>query len=178
MCTLIDLTGACGKNVPPGVRTRVFFVPEEEVATYPNPLTTTGPGDSQILDGDIILEPLSYFRQVDIVVKEGEVKDTLVGEVGGKSWETMFEFIIAGVGPVETEFAACLANGCPLILIPDKEAQVRSVGEVGNPAYADAIELTTGKASGDRKGGTYAMKFESGTPAKFYTGVIDLDPST
>lgn len=173
-----DLINKCGDPNPVGVKVKTYYVSIDDIDVFPPFKTTTAQGDSVVLDGNITLLPLKAWNRVDINSKTGEIKDTMVGPLGSRDWESTFDAITPKADPAQVEFFSCLANGCFVVLVEDKAGNFRVLGNPDLPASAETIEITTGKASGDNRGTTYQIKAEVGTPAPFYEGTIDLDPLT
>jgi hypothetical protein len=188
MCNIAPLTKNCGANNPPGTRTKLYLAPSGEFNGWPQTAADGGgtdPGDSLILDEpfDFTTAPVGagYWREVDIVADTGEIRDTLVGEVGGRSWENMFAFFLSGLEAERLEFAKNMANCCIVALLQDRNGVYRVIGRFDDPAFIESIELTTGLKSGDRRGGAYVIKWSSGSPTSVYdaeTHGIELTPNS
>ena len=174
MCDLKSLTKNCGENVPPGTRAEIFLIPAHELVSQPQTRAEgggTAAGDTMILDEpfEFITDTgLGYFRKYNIIVDSAEAKDTLVGEVGGRSWENMVSFSIAGTDAEQLEFASCVANACLVAVIVDRTDKGRVFGQYNDPCHIDSIEITTGLKAGDKHGGAYVIKNSSGRPAFIY----------
>lgn len=184
MCDIKDLVKNCGAPNPPGTETVLYIVPESEITTFPGLLATTGPGDSVILDGPIVLDAVTtgigFFRQIPIVSNSGMVNDNMVGEIGGRSFESDFTFFVAGTEEDRLEFANNMANCCFVAMIRTKTGKYRVIGKLGDPAYANEIAATTGAAPGDRNGTAYVLKYDSGKTLPFYDADahgIDITPN-
>lgn len=178
MCDIHDLIDECGKANPPGVAVRTHWVPKDDIDVFPSYLATANPGDTVKLNGDIVLKANKKFNQVDIITNSGQIKDTLVGAIGSKSWESTFDFMKASTDPKVLEFFECLAKGCLVVLIKEKSGQTRVMGNLDSPAYLESAETDTGKQSGDTRGVTAQIKADIGRVAPVYEGVIDTDDLT
>lgn len=183
MCVLSNLADVCGQPNPEGTETTIYAVPESEITDFPDALTTTNPGDSMILDGPIVLDAvttdLGYFRTFPIIPDTGEVKDTMIGPRGGRSWQSTFDFEVAGAGAEQLEFAKCMATGCWVFIVKDKAGVHRVLGSKGNHAYLESAEVATGKDGSGRKT-VYQLIYKSGCPAPVYdaeTHGIDVTPN-
>lgn len=175
---LFDLVDKCGSKNPPGVAVRTWWVPTKLIDTFPGLLASTDAGDTVELDGDIVLEALAKFTQIDIVTNSGEVKDQMVGELGSRSFESTFDFMLSTTNSPEIEFMESVANGCLCVLVKEKSGNIRVLGSPDSPAYLEAAESSTGKDSGSSRGITMQIKAATGSPAPFYTGAIDTDDAT
>lgn len=173
MCDLKELLAICGTPNPAGTTIPGYWVEASKIDTFPGFLTTTNPGDSITLDGDITLLATEAFKKIEIIQDTGEVKDTLVGPVGGKSFDNMYTFSIGGSNAEQLEFAKCTANACVVIIVKDKAGVFRVIGTKELPARIDTAEVSTGLGADSLRGGAYVAKVNTGCPAPVYTGVID-----
>ena len=186
MCALVDLLKNCGIPNAPGTRTSLYLIPEAELTAWPQTaeeLGGTDPGDTMILDEPfafVATVGLGYWRTVSIVVDTGQITDGLVGEIGGRSFDNQFIFFLAGLEAERLEFAKEISNCCFVALLPDRQDIFRVLGRFQDPAFIDAINLDTGLASGDRRGGAYVFRTSSGSPSMIYDSVthgINVTPN-
>lgn len=178
-----DFSGKCRKNRPPGTKTKLYFVPIDEIDTWPALKTTTDPGDSITLDGDIVLDAVTtgkgYWRTVDIVADTGQVMTAFVGERGGKSWDSTLNFFLPGTATATREWIDCLTQECNIALVPTRESPTEYVvyGSPDDPAEFETVELDSGLAVGDRSGTNFSLKDVSGNMLRTYAGTLDLTPN-
>lgn len=173
-----DLVIVCGETNPPGIAVDVYAVCACDIDVFPTFLTTTAPGDSITLDGNITLDALKAFKKFTIITDTGEVKDTAVGDTGSGSYESMLEGFIQGTDAPQLEWAKDVVNSCNVFIARDAKGVMRVLGSKERPAKRETIETGTGKASGDKRGINFVFKSSQGGPAPVYTGTIDLDPLT
>lgn len=178
MSSLVSLVNVCGQKNIPGVKVKVHVVCTCDVDVFPDFLATTGAGDSVTLDGDITLLPLKAFSTFEVVADTGELKDIQTGATGSKSFGSSFDFKIPYVGPAATEFIENLANGCFIAIVEEKQGHLRVLGDLGTPVIQEAAEGTTGMNKESERVWTVQWRSETGRPAPYYTGVIDIDPLT
>lgn len=179
-----DFTGGCGINRIPGTKTIAYAVPTGEITTWPALKTTTAPGDSITLDGDIILDAVTvgkgYFRQMDIVTDTGEISSAWVGDVGGKAWENRFSFFLAGTSTQNIEWYDCLVNNCNVMLVATRESpsEYKVLGSKDDPIIFEEVNITTGLAVGDRSGAALVAYDPAGHPIYTYAGTVDTTPNS
>lgn len=173
MCDLQSLTKNCGQNNPPGTRTKLMFIPAEELTTHPGYLTTTNAGDSITLDAawtHVTDTGLGYWRELDITVDTGEIVTNTVGESGSLSFENQLNFFVNGFGPAEKEFANKAANCCLVVAIQDRadKDNWHVLGQFNDPAQITEITGGTGIKTGDRRGMAYSIKDMTGSVPDVY----------
>jgi hypothetical protein len=183
MCDFKSLSGQCGVPNPPGLKTKIYLAPADDFTAMPlfkDKMTppNTDPGAS-VTYGEAFTPVVGGgFRSFDIIPLSGSVVDTAVGETGSKSFESVFNFKIAGTKADQLEFAACILNGCLIGIAPEKSGQKRVLGTNDDYAWVESIELNTGAATSDQRAGTYALKSAQGTPAPVYDAALAIPMAT
>jgi len=185
MCDIQTLTKKCGDPNPPGTRARLLLIPAAELIAWP--ATRADGGGTELGDTMILDEAWTYtaevgkgfWREFPIITDTGEIRDSLEGEIGGRSWNNQFLFFIGGLEADRLEFAKEIANCCFVAMIPDRRDIYRVLGRYDDPAYVESVELTTGLTSGDRRGGAYSLSWSSGAPSYIYNDAngINLTPN-
>lgn len=166
---------ACGSN-PAGTRTKLYLIPAAELDGFPALKTSTGAGDTMTLSEPfdfVTTVGKGYWREFDILQDTGSVVDTLVGEIGGKAYETVVNGHFVGVGAPQLETLNSFSNTPMVAIIQDRKGVHRVIGRDDDPAYLDTAEATTGQAIADRRGITFSIKAVSGSPAPVYDAATD-----
>lgn len=177
MCDFNSLLDPCGVFNPAGTKTDMWLAAADDVANIPkfkSELAGTDPGDSVTIGEAFTMVALKYFKKFKIIAQSGKVDDNLTGEIGGKTFESMFTFQIAGTKADQLEFAKCVANGCLIALPKEKSGQIRVLGSKDDYAWIESIALTTGQKPGDLRGGTYVIKSVQGYPAPVYDAALAI----
>ena len=179
MCDLKGLTAACGDPNPAGIKSKIYLASAGDVTNSPKLKSDMTPAGTNAGDGATIGEVYTMasgklFKEFTIIPLSGEVTDTLVGEVGGKTFESTFDFMIAGTKADQLEFAKCIANGCLIAIVPEKSGQRRVLGDKDDHAFVESIVLKTGKKGGDVRAGTYQIKSVQGYPAPVYDAALAI----
>lgn len=166
---LNSLRRECGTAVLKGAQTKLYAIPKNEITAFPRTRAVIGsgtlaPGDTKILDeafGLVQTVGLGYWREVDILVNTGQVKNVLEGDTGGKENKAMVELFVQGNGPKEKEFADMVAanDGCLILAMPTKDGHMQCVGNLDNPVFIEAYD---GGSGPDRNG--YLYTFMSSDP--------------
>lgn len=173
MCDIQSLAKNCGQNNPPGTKTKLRFIPAEELLAHLPFLATANAGDSITLDGAWTYVPdtgIGYWRELDITTNTGAIETATVGEMGSLSFENTLNFFVNGFGPAEKEFAQKAANCCLVLAIQDRAdaANWHIIGRYDDPAQIQEITGGTGLATGDRRGLAYSVKDMTGTVPEVY----------
>lgn len=176
MANLLSLTRACGTANPPGTKLKLYVIPKGELTAWPQTkaeLGGTAQGDTKILDEPfayVSTTALGYWREYDILVDTGDVRDILEGEPGGQGYRNFFDFSILGTEAEQLEVADCMAaySGCIIAMIIDKNDNHRVLGNLEIPAFIESAEGATGKTNGDRRGFNYVLYSNTGKTAPIY----------
>lgn len=179
MCDFNSLTNPCGVYNPAGTKTEIWLAAAENITNIPKFKSEmsppgTDPGDSVTIGEAFTMGVGKYFKKFTIIAQSGKVDDTLVGEIGGKTFESVLTFQISGTKADHLEFAKCIANGCIVGIVKEKSGQLRVLGSRDDYAWIDTLTLTTGQKSGDLRGGTYAIKSVQGHPAAVYADSLAI----
>lgn len=178
MADFQSLVNACGSTNVPGLAVRTWWVQKDDVDVFPDRKIAGPQGDTVVLDGDITLVALKAFKEIDLVTDSGEIKSTMVGPVGSRSFENTLDFIIPKLTPETAEFHECNANQCLVVIVKQKDGNFRVLGSPDSPAFFETQDGASGKTSGDTSGFTDQLKDTTGLVAPFYEGIIDIDPLT
>lgn len=171
-----DSIHVCGTPNIPGVRTRLYLVCECDVETWPDLLATTNPGDSIALDGDIELKVDKYWAQFDIVSQTGEIKNTMIGPRGSKSYQQTFDFQKASILDEVDEWFNKYANMCAIAVIVDNMGIKRVMGIPGCPVDIATAEGTSGMGPDSGRIWTSQLYAHTGKVALTYEGDLPVAP--
>lgn len=186
MCKLVSLASTCGQSNSPGTRAKLRLIPASSLDGMPQTKfellvdpATAEPGDSMIYNEPFPVKVGENWLEYDIIVNTGQITGTMEGEIGGRSFRNGVAFQIAGIGADRKEFAKCVANGCFVAMITDREDETHVFGRHDDPAFFETIELDSGVQVGDRRSIAYMLQTSEGGPALSYnlnTHGIDLVP--
>ena len=189
MADITSLTRTCGQSIPPGTKLRAYFTLKDELTGWPDTAEDNGgtdQGDSKILDEAFDFSGAAsgkgYWRQLDILVDTGAVRDTLEGEIGGQGYVNRFDFFVLGAGAPQREFADLVASnaGCLIFMVPDKAGNYLVLGNPDNPVFVESAEGGTGAKNGDRVGFQYTLYANTGYTTMLYDATtygIDTTPN-
>jgi hypothetical protein len=178
-----DLNWNVGHENMGGTAGKMFFLPIEDVDEAAS--TVAVDPDGVTLTGDIVPKSAKKFIEIYHTRGTGELRDELVGERDGKSYENMVEFFFPGSKKEISAFKKAVANTPGILICQDTNGNQRIIGvailngtaiSYGFPAYLESAPSTSGKASSDRKGTTFTFKAEAPHDALFYEGVVTLTP--
>lgn len=187
MCTLRNFTRSCGESIPPGTRTKLYLIPTAEITAFPDTEAVansgTAAGDTKITGEDFTLSTEvgeGFWREVDIWVDTGNIRNELEGEIGGQGYRQRVDFFILGNGKTENEFADTLLcqSGCLIAIIPDKAGNYHIIGNLDDPVFLEAATGGSGEATG-RSGMQYTLYANTGKTTLIHdvaTYPLDLTP--
>ena len=171
-----DSIHVCGTPNIPGVRTRVFLVCECDVETWPDRLATTAPGDAITLDGDIVLKTGKFWSRFDIISQTGEIKNTMIGVRGSKSYQQTFDFQKANITDEVDDWFNTHANMCAIAVVEDNMGIKRVMGKPGCPVDIATAEGTSGMGPDSGRIWTSQLYAHTGEVALTYTGELPIAP--
>lgn len=159
------------EEISAGVSTRLFYAPAEFVekcvlpeasGNYENRLTIT--------DGNLTLKTDKAWKGIDIQMDEGELKNTLVGNIGNKKAKAELEIKIPGFRPKAVGFVDTYKNVPMVLVVIDSSGVFWVLGTKINPAYMESADGTTGKKAEDDSG--ISVKITANTKLYKYAGSI------
>lgn len=177
MCDFKSIIDPCGVFNPAGTKTDMWLAAADDVTNIPklkSELAGTDPGDGATIGEAFIMAAGKYFKKFRIIAQSGKVEDNATGEIGGKTFESMFSFQLAGTKADQLEFAKCILNGCVIAIAKEKSGQLRVLGSKEDYAWIDSLALSTGQKSGDLRAGTYVLKSVQGLPAPVYDSILTI----
>lgn len=177
-----DLNGgdtACGVQIIPGLARKAYAVCSCDIDVFPARLAfnPASPGDSITLDGDIVLNALKEFAELEMITDSGKVMHKQVGAKGFENYNNEFSFKAKKTIGAD-EWFNNTRNACLVIIVTEKDGTLRVIGSKDVPASMSASEGTTGDGSETEKVWNCTVMDTTGYVAPVYTGAIDIDPLT
>jgi hypothetical protein len=164
-----------GAVIIPGTTSKIYAVCACDILTFPGFVTTTGPGDKLILDGDIVLKATKKFAEINITPDTGKIDHELVGVRGSKSYNNKFGFKVAK-SLLSDEWFNENGNGCAVLIVETKDGARRVIGTDKIPAFFETATGTSGDAQDSEAMWTGSVMDTVGKVAPYYEGTIDLTP--
>ncbi len=162
-----------------GVSVDFYYTPVAFVETFVKPVVTAASTYAERITlpaNSITFKAGKGWKKATMLVEEGELKPTIVGNKGNKKSKTDFDsyipnFIAANIGFVDTH------RNTPMIwAIPDSTGKKWVVGNPDTPAFFDKADSTTGKKLEDNSG--TAITVTANTKPYVYAGEIVELPDT
>lgn len=188
MCILKSLKSRCGESNAPGTRAKLRMIPAESLLSTPKTKSqiTDDPeqdqaGDTMIYDEPFEVKVGEKWLEYDIITNTGQLTGGMEGELGGRAFRNGLAFMIAGIEADKKEFAKCVANGCFVAMITDREDETHVYGRHDDPAFFETIDMDSGLQVGDRRATSYLLQTSEGGPPMSYNlneHGIDLEPVT
>lgn len=171
---LLSLSRDCSLSNPPGVKALVYAVLATDIDTFPALKSTTDPGDSVTLDGNITLKAGKEWAALQFQVKNNKLRSSKTGERGaGGGFDNIFEGFLPGMRAVEMEAINLLNAPCGYVFaVTQKNNEVRIIGSPDEPAYPDTLDSDTGLTGDDKAGTVVVIGADLDIPAPFYEGTI------
>lgn len=186
MCDLNSLSGGgCGINNPPGIRTKLKFIPAEELTNQPRVLgemvpASTVSGKDNIMNEAftyVTTEGKGYWRDLDIMVDTGEIAISTSGDPGSLAILNGLNIMVVGLGPAQKEFAQKAANCCLVVAIMDRADKdyYHIIGRFDDAAHITEIGGGTGIKVGDKRALSYKIADTTGQIALSYPVSLGLN---
>lgn len=177
--TLEDIGWENGKNNTPGIVQEVAYVPLADIDTLPtvvqaDPTATGSFADLVKVVGDIVLKTGKNLLSIYLTDETGQISDELQGELDGKSFKNMLEFLHPGDSDEIRGFTAYAKNSNFIFIVKTKEGKNYLFGSALSPAKMVTAPGSTGKAPADRKGRTFSFKFDASYPTPTFTGKVTI----
>lgn len=159
-----------GRYNPAGT-TRFWYAFQEDIESFPtlaDPETAVSLESLIEYDAPIVMKTGKQFHELYCTVEEGELKAEMVGPRDGKGWSNSVDISFPGSTPEFLGFLAASANRNLVIIVEEKNKQIRVLGDLSDPASLDAAPLTSGKKIEDGRIGALTFKASAGTPPPIY----------
>lgn len=159
------------EEIAGGISTRVFYIPTEFLTKLEAP-AATGDYEARITipNTNLTIANGKGWKGVDVLVDEGELKSTLVGNRGNKKSKGEAEMFIPGFRPKVIGFLDTYKNVPMVWAFPDANGVFWLLGTKLNPAYIESAEGTTGKKYEDNSG--VPVKLSANSRLYRFTGEI------
>lgn len=165
------------EEITSGIATKLFYVPIDFIKTMTLPAQDAANYEDRvkIANGGIVLKTGKSWKSIDILIDEGELKSTLMGNVGNKKSKGELEFLIPGFRTKVLGFVDTYKNTPCLYAVRDQNGKFFILGNQYVGAYIDSAEGTTGKKIEDNSG--VSAKISANTKVYSYEGEISLTPA-
>lgn len=151
----------------------------KDITTFPMPKNIGEVGynfESAVEVNDPILFAAGKgFGEILIQANTGELMADLVGNIGNKKHKSAFSFQVAGNNKKTLGFLRTCKNIPMVFAVPERDGQVRLVGDKNNAAYISEGKATTGKGGEDDKNFTFTV--EAFSLPIVYSGALTLTPA-
>lgn len=164
-----------GQTVLPGIRQVVYFIPFDQIVTFPT-LPDTAADDADMgkiatYEGNFVLAADAKFRKLDVLTTASNIKSDSQGEKPSKTFVNSSTLKHAGTGAKATGFCR-MANSDNLIyVVQQRDGQFRVLGNEKfesntNPSQDSGMNVT------DASGTTLEVTVTDVCPAPFYVGKL------
>lgn len=177
MPLLQDVNRTDGNDVTPGLKTIAFVALCSQIATFPNVVGATNPGDKVTIDDDIIFATGGKFYKFYTTREKGKFTQKLDGERDCRSFEYMYEFSFPGNTPEALGVINNIKNANTVWVVDDLDGNKRLLGSIDNPCEVTVAEEDSGDKFNTYKGYKITVR-ATGKPAPFYNGAVSLTPAT
>lgn len=171
---LKSITGECRNNPVAGLSVELYYACTCELNSFPKTkadLGSTDAGDTKNIGEAFDFKPEGFWRKANLLVDEQAFDETLIGENGGKGYESMITGFLTGTEAERLEWADELVDksGCLIFMIQQRSGNMRVLGNMLTPAFIDTSTITIPKKIGDGKvGNLFTAKANTGKTAPIY----------
>ena len=168
----LNMLSSCGNKMS-GVK-NVYIAFKEDIETFPSlPNVRESYNDFAVLEGNIVMRTGKRFYHIYSSRDLGELKYTLQGPTGARSFKANLEIYHPGFKSKLLGLVSATMNSELLILARMNNGDVHLLGDKNRGVeYGDNAELSSGKAVTDNNGGTLNFVYDTPT-AQIYAGNID-----
>ena len=148
-----------------------------DLGTFPSvgAYAVATPEDSVTLDGDIVLVALKKFARFKCIIDTGAIISEPQGDVGSMGFKNSVTGKIASSDPKVLAWAQRMLNGCCVVIVKEKNGQMRVIGSKEQPAQSETMTHTNNATANNLE---FSIYDTIGKIAPLYTGVIDLDETS
>lgn len=163
----------------PGVRDHFYFIRKKDIVTWPTlPLNSAADLEHvAVYTGNFVLAADAKWKRAALVPNESEPKSEQVGNYGSRCFTNSISLVLPGTGKKVTGFITELNNDDVVILVPQRDGQVRIFGSASFNVEVKPSQAW-GKGSGDSNTTTVEVSCEDRAATPFYPGTIELDDVT
>lgn len=170
------------KENPGGLEVIGYIIPIADLADPIPSLkahsTIANNTDATVLQGSFTPKQGKNFIEVYRTMDTPEVRSEMVGELDGKTYQHVMDGFIPGMDENVEAFGRMIASTKLIAIAVTVDGKRKVVGSKAFPAYANEVNMTTGKATSDRRGITFSLMSRGMGPAPFYNGTIALSGTT
>lgn len=171
-----NITYCSTDDVLPGIaNSEIYICPINDFTTFATPKATSVAISLEeagsITDSHTFTAPKGFFK-IDVLPETGVVEFINEGEKGAKSNTNSFAFTLAGTGKRNVGFIRKYQNRRLIILVKEKDGDIKQIGSELSPAYLTEASGTSGQKSGDVKGITMKFSDIQAFPSPVYEGTI------
>lgn len=159
MADLTDLPGPNGADNQPGLKSTIYYAPEDWFEQIKGFKTTTAVGDSVTINGSHTFKTGKGFLKLYGTPNSGKLKLDPTGERDGRGKKATFEFFNPGNTKAAAEFDRTVKNLSGIVLLQTPDGVVQQVGTAGLGCEVlgsyDAGTLDSGRRGYTFKGEAY-----------------------
>ncbi len=162
-----------------GIVTEILYGLKDEVATWPSKMTASTRTELadhiETVDGDdLVMKSGCRMYKLSVKKNSAELKYTLQGESGSRSFQTTLEVFAPVVRASVLGFLSATANQELVILAKTRTGDWHLLGDEDEGCEYDSSESTTGKAGSDNNGTTITFTTECAAPTIYKGDVSGL----
>jgi hypothetical protein len=168
-----DLNWTRGTMNAPGIRGKVFFIPKNNIATWPAYAETPSTAAQAVtLSGDFALVAQKTFFELDINMDKSPVTSEPQGEEDSRTFLNKASFKYPGTHEEAAAFAKMASNDDVVFILQTKYPNKYRV--IGSEMWRTQVNvsLAIGAAPADAVGTTIEVECTDIVPVPFYTGAI------
>jgi hypothetical protein len=172
------LTWSDGQKNMGGLQCIGYYAPVDDITTFPAlPASPTTAAEEVTLAGTWVFKTGKCFLEMYSTVETSEVVDEIQGEPDGQSFVHKATIFYPGTSSSALAFAAAVNNSKMVFIFLEASGSNRRV--IGSKEFPAKVKcnITTGKATADRKGITMEITSYGYTPAPLFTGTIPITPA-
>lgn len=137
-----DIVAVCGGGeAVPGLAQRIYFAAKCDIDVWPAlPAAPTTATTNVTIATNFTMVAGKVFHQLDIVEKSGNIKNSLQGVRGSRSYKGVLAFKLSGNSDAKESFDRLVKNGKFAVIAEENDGTQRLFGTEANPAYFESIE--------------------------------------
>lgn len=177
---LFDIIKPAGRSNTSGMFPTFYAARKEDVLTFPtkkaDPEIPGDPGDTVVYTSPYVMKTGKKFVKIEIELGNAEVKHSIIGGRGGKTFKNTLEAFVPSNSKEVLELISIIRNDDLILIGRDRTGTLRVVGSELLPAVLDSGEGTTGKKAEDDPGAgtTLTWSTEDDFPPIIYDAEIPL----
>ena len=146
MVDFTDVLASCAGETIPGIALTAFYADHcNEIATWPElPAAPASASQMVTISTSFTMKPTKVFHKLEIQMLSGNIKNTLQGVFGSRSFKSSFAFKLSGNADGKEAFDRKIKNGLFAFVVVENDGTKRLVGTKNNPAMVESIESDSG----------------------------------